>query len=132
MYMEEKKSIVNKRRNIIESGVSIPSEERQELENRIMIIRKNTRFFHLLSVFEQVSTKKEKVMFFIMERSQRGIDTFNKKISEHFNWSETIVSRTVNKLEEKGLLHKYFKCPEHSQIYCRIPKVCVSKYCLGH
>ncbi len=93
--------------------------------DRLQVISKNKRFFHLLHVFyEMITDKEEKVLFFIIEQSIKNVDVYSNIISKRFSWSNTTTKRYIDSLASKGYLEKVTKCGKCGKEYQRIPRIC--------
>ena len=98
-----------------------------ELNNIITHIKKTSKNNTPLDLFKQLlyleknSTKKERVMFFILKEVSNGNTVFLKSIINRLSWIKTCTTQAAQnittELEKTGLITKVKECPNCKTIF---------------
>ncbi|KKK59562.1 hypothetical protein LCGC14_3033150 [marine sediment metagenome] len=105
-----------------------------ELNNIITHIKKTSKNNTLLELFKQLlylekkSTKKERVMFFILREVSNGHTVFLKSVMNRFSWLKTCSTQNaqnlISELEKNGLITIVKECPNCKTIFRRLHHQC--------
>lgn len=85
-------------------------------------------FLEELFYFEQKTTKKERVLFFILKESTNNRTVFLKSVVERLSWIKTCIIQAaqniVKDLNKQGLIFLVKDCPKCKTKFIYLPEAC--------